>query len=88
MDDVQVAEFIAVEPQPPAWVRIRPQEKNGPTIITPEPQRKLKLSSGPVAVLVWAATLITSLAHGLTWTTASGQRQLRNWQCGRHLRAG
>jgi hypothetical protein len=29
----------------------------------------------PAAVLVWAATFITSLAHGLTWTTASGQRQ-------------
>src|SRR3981081_515519 len=70
------------------WVRIRPREKNGPMMITPQPRRKHRLSNGVVPVLGSVGIFITSPEPGLTWTTASDQRQFRNWLDGRHRRVG
>jgi hypothetical protein len=41
-----------------AWVRIPPQEKNGPTMITHARVRKLRASKGPALVRPWPVSLL------------------------------
>src|SRR5437868_5145764 len=53
-----------------------------------ERRRKLSPLSGPVLVLASAVICITSLGHGLTWTTASDRSQFRNWLGGPHPPVG